>query len=163
MKLVPWSHVKYWGCVRCGRCCRHTTVQLTTPEWLMLVKAYGYGIVEQNISGFYLKKTVDDHCLFLSKSLTAWACRLQRKKPLACKLWPFRIRGDPRFGHEDEAHYKYRNHDFYIYAYPQCPGIQLGKPSTLFSHKVLPEFLNIRLGFQNGQIHSTSKLRPMPY
>jgi len=163
LKLVPWSHVKYWGCVRCGRCCRHTTVQLTTPEWLMLVKAYGYGIVEQNISGFYLKKTVDDHCLFLSKSLTAWACRLQRKKPLACKLWPFRIRGDPRFGHEDEAHYKYRNHDFYIYAYPQCPGIQLGKPSTLFSHKVLPEFLNIRLGFQNGQIHSTSKLRPMPY
>jgi hypothetical protein len=39
----------------------------------------------------------------------------------------------------------------------------LGKPSKLFSQKVLPEFLNIRLGFQNNQIHSTSKLRPMPY
>jgi hypothetical protein len=39
----------------------------------------------------------------------------------------------------------------------------LGKPSTLFSQKVLPEFFNIRLGFQNKQIHSTSKLRPSPY
>jgi Fe-S-cluster containining protein len=163
VKLVPWSHVKYWACVRCGGCCRHTIVQLTPPEWLMIVKAYGYGLVDQTLSGFYLRKTIDDHCPFLAKSLWGYACQLQHTKPLACKLWPFRIRGDSRLGYEDEAHLKYRGRDFYVYAQPQCPGIVVGTPSPWFTQTVLPEFLDIRLGLQKEQIHSTSKRHPTPY
>jgi len=158
LKLIPWGHVKYWRCVRCGACCQHTTVQLTPPEWLRLVKSYGFGIVEQNISGFYLRKTLSDQCPFLYLSVTGWSCKLQRIKPLACKLWPFRIRGDPTFGDGDAAYFKYRQHEFYVYAYPQCPGLVLGKPSRLLSSKILPEFLDIRMGLQKAQLYSTSKL-----
>ncbi len=158
LKLVPWGLVKYWRCVRCGACCQHTTVQLTPPEWLRLVKSYGFGIVEQNISGFYLRKTLNDQCPFLYPSVSGWSCKLQHVKPLACKLWPFRIRATPTFGDGDAAYFKYRQQEFYVYAYPQCPGLVLGKPSRLLSSKILPEFLDIRMGLQKQQVYSTSKL-----
>jgi len=150
--------VESWSCVRCGSCCIGTTVQLTTNEWLRLTQLYGFGIIGQDITGFYLRKTINDQCLFLCRSSNDWMCGLQHIKPLACKLWPFRICSTPRFGKTDEAYFKYGKEGLYVYAYPQCPGITLGKPSNLFTYRILPEFLNIRLGFQKEQVYSTSKL-----
>ena len=155
--------MKSWGCVRCGACCTHTTVQLTTNEWLKLSQLYGFGIVGQDIGGFYLRKTINDQCLFLHKLIDGWACGLQHSKPLACKLWPFRICDTPRFADGDEAYLNYKGQELYVYAYPQCHGITFGKPSTLFAHKILPEFLNIRFGLQKEQFYSTSKLSFSPY
>ena len=163
MKLIPWSQMESWSCVRCSACCRHTTVQLTTQEWLRLTQLYGFGIVGHDISGFYLRKTINDQCPLLYRSINGWACGLQHSKPLACKLWPFRICGTPRFGKGNEAYFNYKNREFYIYAYPQCPGIVWGKSSKLFTYMILPEFLNIRLGLQKEQHHSTSKLSFSPY
>jgi len=119
---------------------------------------YGFGIVGQDVNGFYLRKTLDDQCPFLYKSIGGWACWLQNIKPIACKLWPFRICDTPRYGRRDEAYFNYKTQEFYVYVYPQCPGIVLGKPSRWFTYRTLPEFLNIRLGLQREQFYSTSNL-----
>lgn len=162
MKLIPWSQMESWSCVRCSTCCRHTTVQLTTQEWLSLTRLYGFGIIGQDVNGLYLRKTINDQCPFLYKSVNGWVCWLQHIKPLACKLWPFRISSTPRYSRSSEACFSYKNQEFYIYAYPQCPGIVLGKPSKLLTYRILPEFLNIRLGLQREQLYSTSKLSFSP-
>ena len=158
MKLVPWNQITSWNCVRCGICCGPTTVQLTTQEWLKLIRMYGFGIVTQDVTGFYLRKTIKDQCPFLYNSRIGFVCTLQRDKPLACKLWPFRICKTPQYGSPNDAYFKYQDFQSYIYAYPQCRGVSLGKPSTLLIHKIIPEFINIRLGIQKKQFYSTSKI-----
>ena len=157
LKPIPWSRVKSWRCLGCGDCCR-LTVQLTTEEWLNVTRAYGYGIIRQSINGFYLRKTVDGWCPFLSGSVGRWFCSIQRMKPLACKRWPFRVLSEPKYGKPREAHLKYRDREFYIYVNPHCHRILWGRPNGLFAHKILPEFIDIRLGLQREQFYSTSKL-----
>lgn len=162
MKLIPWSQVKSWTCIGCGNCCK-LTVQLTTQEWLDLTRLYGSALIEQSIDGFYMRKTIDGQCPFLRIFADRWICNLQPMKPLACKIWPFKILDTSRYGYHNEAYFKYKNKDFYIYAYPQCHGISYGKPSEQFAYRTLPEFIEIRLGLRREQLYSTSKLKHSPY
>lgn len=158
MKLVPWSHIKSWACLGCGECCK-LTVQVTTKEWLNLTSLYGPGLVEQNIEGFWLRKTLDNSCPFLYRFPERRVCGLQPMKPLACKLWPFRICDTAKYGMHDESLFKYKNENLYIYGYPQCPGFSYGKPTEQFMLKTLQEFIAIRLGLMREQFYSTSRLR----
>ena len=93
MTLIPWSRVKSWRCIGCGGCCKFT-VKITTKEWLNITRVYGYGIIRQTVDGFYLRKTNDGLCPFLLRLSGRWFCGIQYMKPLACKLWPFRILSD---------------------------------------------------------------------
>ena len=162
MKLIPWSQVESWRCIGCGDCCK-LTVQVTTKEWLDLTRLYGPELVEQSISGFYMRKTIDDRCPFLCRFSDRWICGLQPMKPLACKIWPFKICDNPRYGKPDEAYLKYKSEEFYVYAFPQCPGISYGKPSEQFVSRTLPEFIEIRLGLRRKQFYSTSRLKHTLY
>lgn len=156
MKVLPWSRVKSWQCSGCGDCCRYT-VQLSVKDWVNLTRTYGFGIAIQSIGGFYLRKTVDNVCPFLIKSQRRCFCSIQHMKPIACELWPFKILTKPKYGYPNEAYFKYRNQDFYIYVNPHCHGIIWGKPNADFINHILVEFINLRLGLQKKQFYSTSK------
>lgn len=155
LKPIPWKNIRFWTCIRCGECCK-LSVQLSTREWLNLTRRYGYAITEQGIEGFFLRKTIDDRCPFLFKSPIGWLCGLQQTKPLSCKLWPFRVLTEPKYGKSDEACFNYRNR-FYVYIMPNCPGISWGRPIGRFINKTLPELIDIRIGLQKKQYFSTSK------
>lgn len=155
MKPLPWRRIKFWTCIRCGECCA-LTVQLTMREWLDLTKMYGYSIADQDIGGFFLRKTIDKECPFLSSIRAGSICGLQNTKPLACKIWPFRILAEPKYGEDSEALFKYRNERFYVYVIPNCPGITWGTPTENFFKKILPELIGIRLGFFERQHFTTS-------
>lgn len=157
LKPLPWSDVKSWSCTRCGGCCQ-LIVQLTAQEWINLTRKYGYAMVEQDIGGFFLRKTIDGTCPFLWRTYNGWQCGLQREKPLACKLWPFKTLAEPKYGQPDKAVYDYMNNRFYIYAIPNCSGLSWGRPSEEFVRKTLPEFIEIRLGFRERQRFSTAPL-----
>ena len=157
LKPLPWSAVKSWFCTRCGECCQ-LIVQLTAQEWINLTRKYGYAIFEPDIGGFFIRKTLEGACPFLCRTYNGRLCVLQREKPLACKLWPFKILAEPKYGLPDEAVYNYMNNRFYIYAIPNCPGFSWGKPSEVFVKKTLPEFIEIQLGFREQQRFSTAPL-----
>ncbi|MFH0749112.1 MAG: YkgJ family cysteine cluster protein [Candidatus Bathyarchaeota archaeon] len=155
MKPLPWRTVKLWKCVRCGECCS-LTVQLTMSEWLNLTRMYGFTIADQDISGFFLRKTLDNKCPFLLNTFSKFRCGLQNTKLMACKIWPFRVLTEPKYGEADEALFTYRDKKFYIYVLPTCSGITWGRPTERLSKKVLPELIDIRFGFLQRQYFSTS-------
>ena len=156
LKLIPWRSVRSWHCSGCGDCCKRYTVQITIQEWLNLPKTFGYNFVTQDLSGFYLGKTADGRCPFLWRSMGRILCGIQGMKPLACKIWPFRILDRPKYGRADEAHFNYRNRDFYVYLVPRCVGINWGKPSEHLVKIVIPEFIDVKLGLQKRQLYSTA-------
>ena len=155
MKPLPWRSVKSWTCIRCGECCS-LTVQLTMREWIHLTRRYGDIISAQNLGGFFMRKTINDNCPFLSKASKGFLCGLQIRKPLACKLWPFRVLSEPKYGGFNEAVFDYRNERFYIYVIPNCLGITWGRPTEWFTKKALPEVIDIKLGLLGKQHFSTS-------
>jgi len=81
-------------------------------------------------------------------------------KPIACKLWPFKIHGKPKFGRPNEASYTYRGKKLFIYVDPSCIGIRWGNPTHKFTYKVMPELVEIALGMREKQYYSTSKIHP---
>ncbi len=127
-------------------------------EWLYITKNYGYSMVDQGINGFFLRRTVDESCPFLLRRSDGWLCGLQYNKPLTCKMWPFRILAEPIYGEGNEAYFDYRSKRYYIYVVPHCPGIKWGHPTEGLIKKTLPEFIDVRLGFQWRQHFSTSRL-----
>jgi hypothetical protein len=156
MKAVPWRRIQSWTCVGCGECCR-LQVQLTTSEWLDLTHIYGYRIATQSIDGFFINKTLDGWCPFLYRTIGGCLCSLQENKPLACRLWPFRVSDHPRYGFKEEAYFNHRGSVFYIYAIPYCNGIKYGTPTEHLVKNILPEFIDLRIGFRKTQIYSTGK------
>ena len=160
MKPLPWRSVSSWTCLRCGECC-NLIVQLTAREWLDLTSRYGYSIVDQELGGFFLRRTIDERCPFLNLNQDGLLCGLQLSKPLTCKIWPFRILTEPRYSESNEACFDYRNRRFYIYAIPHCPGIIWGHPTEGLVKKTLPEFIDVRFGLQGRQHFSTSRF-PFP-
>jgi len=156
VRAIPWSYIKSWTCFECGECCKRYVVKLTFREWLNIVHRFGVGVTISSTTGFYLKRRIDGRCVFLYKASDRWLCGIQDMKPIACKLWPFRILKKPKFGHEDEASFMYRGRRFFIYVDPACRGITWGSPSADFISKTLPEFIDISLGLRKRQRYSTS-------
>lgn len=157
----PWSFVESWNCLGCGHiCCMHATVPLTVKEWLNLVQHYGYGVVEDDIRGFYLKADPSRKCVFGHPSEGYWFCSIQKIKPKACKLWPFKVYRTPKHGWAREAAYEFGEDRFYIYADSHCEGLRWGRPNREMVRKVLPEIMHIALGTQYTQNYSTSELLP---
>lgn len=116
-------------------------------------------MVNHDIGRFTLRKTLDDACPFLLRGYSGWSCGLQATKPLACKIWPFRILSEPEYGYQDESCFEYRNKRFYVYAMPFCPGISWGRPEESFIKKTLPEFIDVRIGLQARQHFTTSRFK----
>ena len=155
---VPWRYVKSWGCLACGRCCKGFDVVLGFNEWVNIVRAYGVGTTKPSINKIHIRKKSDGTCVFLYKFFDRWLCGLQDMKPRACKLWPFKIYKNPKYGRPHEALFTRWKKNFFIYVDPLCTGIRWGTPTWEFMHKTLPEFLEIGLGVHKKQHYSTSKI-----
>ncbi len=131
---VPWSRVHSWHCNACGRCCKEYVVPLRAHEYLKLKWT---GFVEERYGRFYIRK-IGKNCPFQIGRL----CILQGElKPIACKLYPFKIRrkGDER------AIFEYGGERFYVYVDTFCPNVVLGRPSESLKRMII-EAIQIHLG-----------------
>jgi len=132
-------------------------VQLTTGEWLNYGQTYGHNLIGEGIDGFYIRKTLENWCPFVYRQTAGTQCSLQHTKPLACRLWPFRMANHPTLGNEEAARFPHRNNIYYVYVVPFCRGITYGRPTESFAKYVIPEFLDMRLGLRREQNYSTRK------
>lgn len=159
MLPVPWRYVQDWNCTACGLCCKGYDVVLDFPEWMKIVKAYGVGFTRPGISSFFLKHKNDDTCAFLSNFYGRWVCGLQEHlKPIACKLWPFKVSDKPKFGRPNEAVYRYGDRRLFVYVDPFCPGLRWGSPDSGFVRETLSEFVDLAVGLRRKQCYSTSRM-----
>jgi len=164
MLPIPWRYIQDWNCTVCGLCCKGLDVVLDFPEWMKIVKAYGVGFTEPGISRFYLKHKSDGTCVFLYNFHGTFLCALQQMKPIACKLWPFKVSDKPKYGRPNEAVFDYGEKKLYVYVDPSCFGLQWGNPTQEFMNGTLMEFVDLALGFRQKQFYSTSRqFRPQPW
>jgi len=158
MLPVPWRYVQSWNCVVCGLCCKDYDVVLDFPEWMKIINAYGVELTRPGISCFFLKQKGDGTCVFLYNFYGRWLCSLQeRMKPIACKLWPFKVTDKPKYGRPVEARYKCGERDLYVYVDPLCPGLRWGIPDSGFMSETLAEFVDLAIGMRHKQFFSTSR------
>jgi Fe-S-cluster containining protein len=158
MMPVPWRYLQDWNCSACGVCCKGFEVVLDFPEWINVVKAYGVEFTQPSISRFYLKRKSDGTCVFLYNIYGKWLCGLQDMKPLACKLWPFKVSDKPKYGRANEAVYNVEERRLFVYVDPSCLGLKWGTPTQEFINETLVEFIDLALGVQKKQFFSTSRL-----
>jgi|YelNatPaOPRAMG01_1025707.scaffolds.fasta_scaffold03381_10 Fe-S-cluster containining protein len=158
MQFVPWQFISQWRCTACGKCCRQYSVVLKFPEWLSIVKNFG---VENTVAGLdklYIKRKSDGSCMFLYSYGNAYLCGLQHMKPAACKIWPFKVLTEPKFGQANRAAYDYHGMRLYVYADSNCAGLRYGTPSWEFTLSTLPEFVEIAMGKRHVQHKTTCSL-----
>jgi hypothetical protein len=123
-----------------------------------VVKTYGVSFTAPGINKFYLKRRSDGSCVFLYNYYGKGFCTLQHMKPRACKLWPFKILGRPKYGRAREAEYNYARKRLFVYVDPSCRGLTWGSPSSNFVRTTLTEFVELALGLRKKQVYSTSRM-----
>ncbi|MGD8565441.1 MAG: YkgJ family cysteine cluster protein [Candidatus Bathyarchaeota archaeon] len=162
MQFIPWQFISDWRCQACGRCCKAYNVVVSFPEWLNIVKNFGIERTFSTLNRLFLKKEVDGSCTFLYRFLNTNFCSIQHSKPKACKLWPFKILKDPRYGYANQAFYQYGRDRLYVYADSNCYGLAYGVPGENFKKGTLKEFIEIALGNRRNQHETTGKFRIPP-
>ena len=156
-RLIPWSETHSWRCTACGRCCVGYRVPLKMEEYVKVASRYGYDSFDIGLGKVYLRHGFDSRCVFQHPSQGRWVCELQGIKPLACKLFPFRVLPKPIYPRGDGSEYRYRDRVFHVYLDPDCEGIVLGRPSERFLRQTIPEVVEIGLGIRVKQRLTTSK------
>jgi Fe-S-cluster containining protein len=127
-------------------------------EYAKVAQIYGTKVLEFGLGKVYLKNGSGNRCVFQRPTAFGrWICSLQSMKPLACKLFPFRIQSKPAYKRGDTSIYRFRGHNFHVYLDPECDGINIGRPSPRFRDEVLPEILQIGIGERVKQKYTTSK------
>jgi Fe-S-cluster containining protein len=162
MQFVPWRDIADWKCTACGHCCRLYSVVLNFPEWLRLVNTFGAESTVTAVDKLFIKRADDGCCAFLCRFGGTYYCRLQRMKPAACKLWPFKILSEPKYGQANQALFNYKGKSFFIYADTMCSGLRYGAPTWEFSFSTLKEFVELAIGTREVQSQTTSRFRFLP-
>ena len=129
-------------------------------EYARVTRLYGHGVVAFGLGKVYLKHGVGDRCIFQHPVQGRWVCALQAMKPLACKLFPFRVYHQPVYRRGDGSAYTLHGRTLHVYLDPHCPGIVPGRPSDRFLHGTLPEAVEIGMGLRWKQRYTTSKYFP---
>jgi Fe-S-cluster containining protein len=158
MQFVPWQNIADWKCNACGYCCKLYSVVLGFPEWLRLVKTFGVESTVPGLDGLYIKRTDDGSCAFLYRFANTYYCGLQHMKPSACKLWPFKVLTEPKYGQPNQAQFNYQGRRLFIYADSMCSGLRYGSPTWEFNFSTLREFVELALGTREVQVKTTSDL-----
>lgn len=158
MQFVPWQYIADWKCLACGLCCKAYTVVLNFQEWLNIVKNYGIETTFSGLGKLYLRKKSDGSCVFLYNLSGMNLCGLQYMKPIACKLWPFKILTTPKYGHAHKALYWFGGKNLYIYADSNCQGLIYGRPTWDFATQTLKEFVEIAIGARKEQHKTTANI-----
>jgi Fe-S-cluster containining protein len=158
--LVPWSFVKSWGCLACGHCCRDYAIPLAEEEWRGLSGLFGPRVAERIHDKKFLRMEENGRCAFLHKIEGHWLCSIQGAKPLACRLFPFKVCFQPPSGRRAEGLFSHSGRRLFIYVDADCRGIEWGAPSMELVRKVLPEFIGLKLKEDRAQFYSTAHVRP---
>jgi len=158
LQYVPWRYIADWKCTRCGDCCRLYSVVINFHEWLRIVKSYGVEHTAAGLDKLFIRRRSDGSCVFLQSNSSINLCTLQRTKPRACQLWPFKILTKPEFGYANEAVFPCADSKLFVYADPLCPGISYGSPTLEFVSFTLREFVEIALGLRTYQLKTTSNV-----
>ena len=158
MQFVPWQNIADWKCTACGYCCKLYSVVLGFPEWLNLVKTFGVETTVAGLDRLYIKRADDGACTFLCRFASTYFCGLQHMKPGACKLWPFKVLTEPKYGEANQALFNYQGRRLFIYADSMCSGLRYGSPTWEFNFSTLREFVELALGIREVQCKTTSKL-----
>jgi Fe-S-cluster containining protein len=149
MRFVPWQNIADWKCIACGYCCKLYSVVLGFTEWRRIVKN--------------IKRADDGSCSFLCNFRNTYYCGLQNMKPTACKLWPFKVLSEPKYGQARQAAFNYGGRKLFIYADALCSGLRYGSPTWEFNQQTLREFAELALGTRQTQSKTTSKLAFVPH
>jgi Fe-S-cluster containining protein len=158
MQFVPWRCIADWKCTACGYCCKLYSVVLKFPEWLSIVKTFGVETTVAGIDRLYIKRADDGACAFLCRFGNTYSCGLQHMKPGACKLWPFKVLSEPKYGQANQALFDYGGNKLFIYADSMCSGLRYGSPTWEFSFSTLREFVELALGTRQAQCKTTRNL-----
>jgi Fe-S-cluster containining protein len=160
MQFVPWQNIADWHCTACGYCCKLYSVVLGFPEWLRIAKTFGVETTASSLDRFFIKRASDGSCAFLIKDSTNYHCTLQNAKPEACKIWPFKVLSEPKYGEPNQAAYDYGGVRLYVYGDNMCGGLRVGTPTWDFRNKTIKEFAELALGLRQVQYKTT---RPVTF
>jgi Fe-S-cluster containining protein len=144
-----------WRCKACGYCCKLYSVVLGFPEWLKITKTFGAETTVSDMQRFYIKRASDGSCAFLCNSSLNYFCGLQNMKPEACKLWPFKVLSEPKYGEAKQAAFDYGKVHLYVYVDSMCNGVIYGAPNWDFEHVKIKEFVELALGLRQVQCKTT--------
>lgn len=158
LDFVPWRYIADWKCIRCGYCCRFYSVVINFHEWLGIVKNYGVENTASGLDKLFIRRKSDGSCIFLQGGQCLNLCTLQRMKPRACQLWPFKVLMKPEFGYPNEAVLPYGESKLFVYADPLCHGLRFGTPTLEFANYTVREFVEIALGLRTHQLKTTSNI-----
>jgi Fe-S-cluster containining protein len=158
LQFVPWRYIANWNCIRCGECCRLYSVVINFHEWLRIVKSFGVEHTAAGLDKLFIRRRSDGSCVFLQTNSFVSLCTLQRTKPKACQLWPFKVLMKPEFGYANEAVLSYAENKLFVYADPLCQGLRYGSPTLEFANYTLREFVEIALGLRTYQLKTTSSV-----
>jgi hypothetical protein len=158
MQFIPWQSISDWHCKACGYCCKLYTVVINFPEWLNIVQRFGVGTTVTGLDRLYIKRCSDGTCGFLCNSSNKYYCALQNMKPEACKIWPFKVLTEPKYGQANEAVFDYGKTKLYVYVDNMCSGLRYGVPTWDFRYRIVPEFAEIALGVRNVQHYATGRV-----
>jgi uncharacterized protein len=154
-QFVPWRNVADWHCKACGYCCKLYSVVLGFPEWLKITKAFGAETTVSDMSRFYIKRAGDGSCAFLCCNSLNYSCGLQGMKPEACKIWPFKVLSEPKYGEPKQAEFDFGKAKLYVYADTMCSGLRYGEPTWDFRYTTIKEFTELALGIRQVQYKTT--------
>jgi len=158
LQFVPWRQVSSWRCNGCGDCCRDYGVVLKFPEWLKIVNTFGQEKTVAGLERLYIRRREDGSCSFLCHFAGNYLCGLQGMKPDACKIWPFKVLVEPRYGEPTQACFELAGRRLFVYVDGNCPGLRFGAPSWEFAHGTLREFVELAAGARMVQHKTTGKL-----
>lgn len=158
LRFIPWRHITNWRCTTCGNCCKLYSVVLSFPEWLNISQKFGAQNTVAGLNNLFLKRTDDGACAFLCRFAGTYLCGLQNIKPNACKIWPFKVLAEPKYGNAKQAAFEFAGKQLYIYADSMCEGLRYGSPSWEFQSLVLKEFAGIALGAYKQQHNTTRRV-----
>lgn len=127
-------------------------------EWLRIVKNFGVEHTASGLDKLYIRRRSDGACTFLGSSPYASTCTLQRAKPRACQLWPFKVLMRPLYGFAKEAEFPIGESRVFVYVDPMCNGLTLGLPTFDFANYTVKEFVEIAAGLNNHQVKTTSSM-----
>lgn len=161
MGYVPWRSVKSWACLGCGECCKRYRVTLTVYEYALIVKRLGPEFIEISETGDPCLRRVKGTCVFQDLN---GLCQLQPLglKPLACKVWPFKVQEAPARGYRSEyARFDYEGEAYYVYVNSSCNGVNAGTFNGLV--QAIREVIEMRKNPRKPQFFSTShRVRAVP-
>ncbi len=159
MQFVPWKNIADWQCDACGYCCKFYSVVLNFHEWLRLTKTFGVETTVAGLDRFFIKRVDDGSCAFLCNDFNNYYCGLQSMKPEACKIWPFKVLAEAKYGNSNQATYNCGGKQMYIYADTMCSGLRYGAPTWDFQYIKLKEFAELSLGIRTEQYKTTRSSR----